>query len=124
MFIKERDKSLFIRQLFIFEKIHSNLSSTKPNAKSNAKNQTFPELQNSSSNHSNYNNDASYHHVEKLSKNAKKIASAEESAQHAFLRNMTISDEFMKWCQDQLGYFNVDCKLIFSKNKKSEPYSI
>lgn len=59
-----------------------------------------------------------------MSKNAKKIASAEESAQHAFLRNMTISEEFMKWCQDQLGYFNVDCKFVFLiclklKNKSS-----
>ena len=46
-----------------------------------------------------------------MSKHAKKIAAVEESVQQAFLRNMTISEEFMKWCQDQLGYFNVDCKL-------------
>ena len=75
-------------------------------------------MQNSSSNHSNYNNDANFHQNEKMNKNAKKAAAAEESAQHAFLRNMTISEEFMKWCQDQLGYFNVDCKLLFFIDEK------
>ncbi len=43
------------------------------------------------------------------SKHAKKVAAIEESVQSAFLRNMTISDEFMKWCHEQLKDFQVEC---------------
>lgn len=88
----------------------NNKNTTKPN-KSNAKNQPFPDLQQhaSQNHHNNNNNDSNFHQTEKpMSKQQKKIASVEESVQHAFLRNMTISEEFMKWCQDQLQYFHVD----------------
>jgi PERQ amino acid-rich with GYF domain-containing protein len=86
----------------------NNKTSTKSN-KSNAKNQPFPDLQQNSSQNHHTNIDSNFHHSDKpMSKQQKKIASVEESVQHAFLRNMTISEEFMKWCQDQLQYFHVD----------------
>jgi len=56
-----------------------------------------------SNNHNNNTNNST-------SKHAKKVAAIEESVQGAFLRNMTISDEFMKWCQEQLKDFHVERK--------------
>jgi hypothetical protein len=61
----------------------------------------FPDLSGNSS----YNS----HGDKNSSKTAKKMAAMEESVQQIFLRNMTISDEFMKWCHEQLKDFHVEC---------------
>ena len=68
----------------------------------------FPDLP---VNHSNYNNDSGSHHDKQNSKHAKKVAAIEESVQQTFLRNMTISDEFMKWCHEQLKDFHAERSL-------------
>jgi hypothetical protein len=66
-------------------------------------------------NHVNHNSTSSYHSNEtyasgeKSNKNAKKVAAIENSIKHTFLRNMTISDDFMKWCHDQLKDIHNDC---------------
>jgi hypothetical protein len=44
-------------------------------------------------------------------KHAKKINQIEETLQQKFLHNMTISEEFMKWCAEQLRDFHVECNL-------------
>lgn len=72
--------------------------------KISSKNQ-FPEL-----NPSSHGNDTQ--NVDKINKGSKKNASIEETNQTSFLRNITISDEFMKWCHEQLKYFQVDCKKL------------
>lgn len=76
--------------------------------KSSKNNQAFPDLNPSHNQHHQHNNQ--HHHYEQhQSKNSKKN---EESLRDAFLRTMTISDEFMKWCEEQLLDFHVDCNLI------------
>ena len=52
-------------------------------------------------------------------KHAKKVAAIEESIQ-ASSRNMTISEDFMKWCHEQLRDFDAGCKCFssFCSNSK------
>lgn len=71
----------------------------------NQKKSQFPDL---GQNH--HQNESTNHHSS--TKQSKKAHQIEETLQQMFLRNMTISDEFMKWCQEQLKDFQVECKIF------------
>ena len=79
------------------------------------KNNQFPDLNNYNSNqqprqqHHNENSNNSNSN----NKNLKKAQQIEESVKQTFLRNMIISDEFMKWCSEQLNDFHVECFKLF-----------
>jgi hypothetical protein len=72
---------------------------------SNSKNNTNSQK---SQNNQRHNNDQ-----QQNNKHAKKINQIEENLQQKFLHNMTISEEFMKWCAEQLKDFHVECKRSF-----------
>ncbi len=72
---------------------------------SSAKGQHFPEL---NTNHHQQQHDGG----KKLSKaqQQQQAAAAASSDTGSFLRNMTITDEFMKWCGAELKDFHVERK--------------
>jgi hypothetical protein len=49
---------------------------------------------------------------------AKHIKDEEKNAKNMFKKSFTISDEFMKWCHEQLKDFNADCKFPITSDIK------
>ncbi|CAF0919238.1 unnamed protein product [Brachionus calyciflorus] len=80
----------------------ADLVETKPKVQSAQKQQTNPIKPSSNTT----NNTTTKPETE--SKSIKKNQDKLETVQQKFLRNMTISDEFMKWCTEQLRDFHVD----------------
>jgi hypothetical protein len=60
----------------------------------------------------NKNQVSNYQQQQQTNASAKHMKDEEKNAKNMFRKSFTISDDFMKWCHEQLKDFNADCMCL------------